>query len=305
MLALVASTASAQCGDGGPPAPPAVRRAIVGVVMDAQRAPLANVDVVVRDPRRQTRSNGDGVFRLDSLPPGKHEVIARRIGYALDVQTVTVTEDGGVARFCLAEEARALAPVITSASRGGLSGVVGDTGYKVIAGAEVRVMGQGLWALTDSAGEFHFPLKKGRYAVVVKKKGYSQQLAAVTVPEDSGRRILVWLGPPMRNTNAMAAAFDDMRERIMRTPSHRYHMITAEDLGKTSMSTAQAAQVLGRTPMADDCPVILAGSGGILPLYMIDKADVLMMEVVGAPLSRRRGGAMSKCAGQVLAWMKP
>ncbi|MEO5566987.1 MAG: carboxypeptidase-like regulatory domain-containing protein [Gemmatimonadaceae bacterium] len=190
--------------------------------------------------------------------------------------------------------------MVTSAPRGGLSGVIGDTTYAMVDGAEVRIMGEGKWVLSDSTGAFHIPIEKGTYAVVVSKKGYGKSLVSVTVPPDSGRKIAVWLGSLPRNPNRTALAMDGIRIRIMTTPAHRYKMITAEDLAKTDMNVVQMVRVAGRSAVLDDCPATIGGDGFSLPLYLIDKNEIALLEVIGAPLARRA----PKCPG-VIVWMKP
>jgi hypothetical protein len=299
--AAAATTARAQCRPGGPPSPPMERRALVGIVMDSLHEPLADVEVLIRAPRRQVRTNARGVFKLGGLEPGTYEVTVRRIGYELALQKYVITDSGGVARFCLVAEPRGLAPMVTSVLRGGLSGVVADTAMALVPGAEVRVMGEGLWAVTDSAGEFYIPAEKGTYAVVVTKNGYGQALLSVSIPTDSGRRIAVWLGSRHRNPNSMKLAIDGIRQRIMRTPAHRYKMVTSEDLARSNLSVAQVAQVAARTGVPDDCEAGIGGEQYSLPLYMIDKSEIAMMEIIGQPLRRTRVG---RCPG-LIVWLKP
>jgi hypothetical protein len=287
MLLVGAATARGQCTPGGPPSPRAVRGSISGVVMDTSHLELDNVEVVIRQPNRRARSEANGRFRLDSLAPGNYELIVRRIGYEMALQTITVTDSGGVARFCLIPDVKALQPMITSVFRGGLSGVIGDTTYAMVPGAEVRIMGMGLWTHSDSSGAFYLPVKKGTYAVVVTKKPYGQQLLSVTVPEDSGRKIAVWLGSRPRNANTLAIELDGIRQRVMRTPQFRYHIVSAEELSSTEMSLTQAVRVAGRTNVQDDCEAKIGGEPlAKIPLYMLAKDEIAMMEVVTAPLTK-------------------
>lgn len=284
--------------------------------MDTSHLELDNVEVFIREPKRHARSAANGRFHLDSLPPGNYPLIVRRIGYEIAMQTITVTDSGGIARFCLIPDVQALQPMITSSFRGGLSGVVGDTTYAMVPGAEIRVMGAGLHAISDSAGAFHIPLEKGTYAVVVSKKPYGQQLFSVTIPKDSGRNIAVWLGSRPRNANRLAMELDGIRERAMWIPAFRYHIVSAENLAATDMNLTQAVRVAGRTNVQDDCEATIGGSGGFsLPLYLIEKDEILMMEVVTQPLTR--GGKTTRAPSkktfgltppsdcpQVIVWLK-
>jgi hypothetical protein len=268
--------------------------------MDTAHNVLDNVEVFIRQPKRQARTNVRGTFALGDLEPGTYELIVRRIGYELALQKYIVTDSGGVARFCLQSEAQGLAAMITSVPRGGLSGVVGDTTYAVVPGAEVRLLGDGKWAITDSAGGFFIPVEKGIYPVMVSKKGYGPQVLSVRVPQDSGRKIAVWLGAPGRNPNTFKLHIEDMRQRILRTPAHRYRQVTSEDLASSELSLVQLVRVAGRGPADDDCEAFVAGTRMQLPLYMFDKNDIAMMEIVGGPIRAKA----ARCP-QVIVWMKP
>jgi hypothetical protein len=287
------SVARAQCTPGGPPNPPATPRTITGIVMDSAHNVLENAQVMIARPRRETRTSARGIFQLRDLDTGTYEITVRRIGHEIAVQKYIVTDSGGVARFCLFTEISALAPMITSVFRGGISGVIGDTALAMVRGAEVRVLGENKLAYSDSAGAFFFDVKPGRYTVVAKKKGYATQVIGVTVPKDSGRKVVVWLGSPARNPIAMANAIEGMRWNILMTPSFRYHRLTAEDLANNSLSLEQQIRVTGRQNVLDNCPVAIAGHGFGLPLYMIDKNDIALLEIVGAPLRQARSAPTS------------
>src|SRR5262249_28005646 len=69
LVALGAASAFAQ-------APPA----LTGVVRDSAGAPIADVEVVLRDANRATRTNGRGEFCLDAPDGGSYVVWFRRLG---------------------------------------------------------------------------------------------------------------------------------------------------------------------------------------------------------------------------------
>ena len=279
---FVAGNASAvlgQCTPGGPANPPAVRRAIVGTVMDSTHQPLENVTVGIRNPRRQAKTNAQGRFTLPDLDTGTYEVSVLKIGYETALQSYVVTDTGGVARFCLIPEATELPSVITSAKRLGLSGVIGDSTYRALEGAEVRVMGAGLHILTDSSGKFFLPVPKGTYPVWVSKPGYARRLISVTIPADSGREIAVWLGSPLPDANAVAARIDEMRNRILWARPNRSALISAEQIARSQAPLNGILVAQAKAAVKDDCLAHIDGTDFTLPLYMIDKEDVLMMEI--------------------------
>lgn len=323
------SVALSQCTPGGPMNPAATPRTITGIVMDSAHVPLENAIVKLVKPRREVRTNANGIFRLTDLDTGTYELTVRRIGYDMAVQRYIVPDSGGVARFCLFLDITALPAIVTSAPRGGIQGVVGDTALALVRGAEVRLLGENQLTYSDSAGGFFFPAKPGPYSIAVKKEGYGTQVVGVTVPKDSGRKIVVWLGSPPRNPNQMALAIEGMRWNILMTPSFRYHRVMAEELARSELSVEQLIRVRGRANVQDDCEAHIAGTNFSLPIYMLDKSEITMIEIVEAPLTARggdrgvtsingnasiatqgRGTAMAgqlppqNCPG-IVAWMKP
>jgi hypothetical protein len=324
----VASIARGQCTPGGPPNPPATPRTITGIVMDSAHFPLGNADVIIRRPKRQVKTSNRGIFQVTDLEPGTYELTVRHIGHEIAVQSYVVTDSGGVARFCLFDDIQSLPSMVTSIPRGGLTGVVGDTALALVAGADVRVLGENMLAHTDSAGGFFFPVEPGQYSVAVKKKGYGPQVIGVTVPKDSGRKIVVWLGSPPRNPNTMTNEIEGMRMRILMTPAFRYHRVTTEDLAQSELSLEQLVRVRGRTNIQADCEAHIAGTSFSLPIYMIDKSDIALLEIATAPLTSRHSGGPTSINGNqniatqrggsvisgmgppancpsLIAWMKP
>ena len=278
-VVVAAPAAAGQCAPGGPPNPAWVKRAIVGLVMDQNHRAIEDADVIVRSPRRQARTDRNGLFRLADLDTGVYELTVRRIGYEIAVQAYQVTDSGGGARFCLVPDPRGLPAMITSAKRPGLSGMVGDSTYAPLAGAEVRAVAEGQRTLTDSTGSFYLPLKKGTYPILITKQGFGRQFVSVTVPEDSGRQIAVWLGPPERSERRLAVAHDALRVRLLTAVGNRFGLLSSEDLAKTSTNLTGAAQVAARTRVKDECEAVIDGGPYTLPLYAIDKQEVSLIEI--------------------------
>jgi hypothetical protein len=322
VVTMAGGTAAAQeCRPGLPANPVAIPRSIVGVVLDSANHPIENANVGMRKPRREARSGANGRFQLSDLDPGTYEVAVRRLGYETTVAKYVVADSGGVARFCLVPEARGLAPMITSVARTGLAGIVGDSTYKAVADAEVRAVGENRVARTDSTGSFYLPLKPGTYAIWVVKPGFDRQTLSVTIPRDSGRQVAVWLGSPRPDKNRLAANLDSMRDRLLRANSMYASLASSEQIARFNTDLASAAQALSKGGRVHDvCEAVIDGGPMTLPLYMIDKNDVAMMEIY---LPRvKRGGASSimgggtraptsvgavssDCTAKVYVWMKP
>jgi len=208
-MSVVCGAASRVAGAQQPPARlPAVvvtgapdlpgPKKIAGVVRDTSAIPVDGAEISIPELQRRGLTQPDGSFRFENVPPGQYSVRARKLGYAPQIRPIVVDKDGGVGMFTLLPLQRALPPVIVSVARGGLSGVVGDTAFNPIAGAEVRVLGHGQSTRTDSLGGFYLPVKPGDYIVTVKQPGFDYKMVSVVVPNDSGRRITVFLPPQSR-----------------------------------------------------------------------------------------------------------
>lgn len=290
-LALLASIAAGQAAVGQQPAPrPAGPGTIVGVVLDTIGNPVDSVELLVGSIQRRTRSGPDGTFRFDDIKPGKYNVAARRPGYYPQVRSVVVDDKGGTVSFSLAPGVRALPPVVSSAPLGGLSGVIGDTAYNIVSGALISVVASDHRARSDSMGLFHIALKAGKYMVRVERPGYRSRLVSVTIPNDSGRRMTVWLTPSTRAQDARdAMALDSLEMRLaVRSPVWST-IYTREDINRLGIEDGAQLARLGanswKGSLDDRCMAIIDGGPIKAPLWSIDAADLEMMEVY----SPRRG----------------
>src|SRR5690242_16529370 len=174
---------------------PAGPGTLVGVVADTLATPLDSAEVFIASLKLHATAEPNGTFRFDGIKPGSYEISARRLGFFPQVQEVVVGDSGGVATFSLVRRLQPLPTVVTSAPRGGLSGVIGDSSYNILQGAEVTMLATDHRAITDSTGSFFMAAKPGRYMVRVQHQGYASRLIGVTIPQDSGRRILIGLAP--------------------------------------------------------------------------------------------------------------
>jgi hypothetical protein len=332
LAGMSASSVSAQCTPGGPPSPTAAKGTIAGIVMDTSHRVIEDVDVITRDPVRKVKTDVRGRFQLTDVKTGQVEVTVRKIGYEIAVQTIAVTDSGGIARFCLIPEPRALPAIISSVARGGISGVVGDSTYEVLRGAEVRAVAGGEHAVTDSAGGFFLDLKAGTYVLTVKKEGYGTQFISVTIPKDSGRQVAVWLASPPHNPVFLEQALEAMRTRVLLAKQggafdapgspNRARMVSSEQLAKNPGDLASALQAAASSRIDPNCEVVVDGGLYSLPLSMIDKENVAFAEIylekptrggvnsmptanksTTAIMAPKMGIVTSPCG--IFVWMKP
>lgn len=277
---------SAWAQQGATPTPPPRQgpRTLVGIVTDTSGNAIDSADVLIASLRRRTATNRDGLFEFTDINPGEYSVSARRVGYYPQTRTVTVDTAGGSTAFALLAHITGLPPVVTSAARGGLSGVVGDTTYNALRGARVTVIAGNRNTISDSLGAFYMDLKPGRYAVRISRPGYAPRLVSVTIPPDSGRRIVVWLTPSAPGFHAReAVAMDSLRERLLRRNPVYSKIYTREDVLRTGMTEATQFATMGAVmPVDASCQAIV--DGNILdrtPLWMFKAADIEMLEVYG------------------------
>jgi len=113
---------------------------------------------------------------------------------------------------------------------------------------------------------------------------------AVTVPEDSGRRIAAWLSPLVGKENPIVGKnMFDLEQRLMRRTPVKSRLYTNEDLTRLAIRDAhQAAErFLGRRLEDDECAKIDGGPEEA-PLWTIPSDDIELMEVYYAPPSRQQ-----------------
>jgi len=109
MLVVGASALQAQTGT------------IVGRVTDARSTqPLGLATIEVEGTRLGATAGADGRYRIANVPPGRHSVAARRIGYSVVRQPVTVAAGAeATANFTLEAAAVALDQVVVTGTAGG------------------------------------------------------------------------------------------------------------------------------------------------------------------------------------------
>jgi len=292
--------------------------AIVGTVSDTSLVPLDSVDVLILSGRQQTLS-ANGAFRLDKLKPGEYQLSARRLGYLPQMRAVTVGDNGGVTAFCLVPSAQTLAPVVTSAPRLGLSGVIADTAFGIVPGAEITVLGGSGQAVSDSAGIFFVPVKPGRYMVRVKRAGFESKMVSVTVPTDSGRKILVWLMPATRAAAPAREEWNvyDLKLRLDTMVHARSKIFTREDINNFAPTDVrQLAQTGAATYVDDGCFAVIDGGPDSMPMWALKPEDLEMLEVYSkkptrnaqtsiiANTRRRLPVPGANCSLQIFAWLR-
>jgi len=269
---------------------PAGPHTVLGFVADTFATPLDSVEVFIASLKLHTTASPDGMFRFAEVKTGSYQVSARRFGYFPQVREVVVGDSGGVVSFALVPRQQSLPTVVSSAARGGLSGVIGDSSYNILPGSEVVLLGSDHHAITDSTGSFFLEAKPGHHMVRVTHPGYQSRLVSFTIPSDSGRRILVGLAPRTRPPLAREeAAIMELSFRLTRR-SVMSKIYTREDINHMGMTELQQIATAGAFQRVDEsCQAIINGGPVTMPIWLITAADIESVEIYPPdPEARRR-----------------
>ncbi len=263
---------------------------VVGVVRDASGRPIADAVVYLTGQRRDVRTRADGAFRLPVPARGRYTVGARRLGYRGVSEEVRL--DTGVTRIDLEMERLPdyLSSVITTANRGGLSGVVLDTDGNPVPNATVQPIGGGVGSTrTNAQGEFFLGVKGGKYLLRLDKPGLRRQIVGVTVPKDTGRRMVATMAIQIGKPNPQEGAnLFDMQQRVIRASPVWQRLVTREDMIKFGSKDAQqVARRFSASPVRDDECALLDGGPGRAPLWAIDVEEIEFMETTAKPAPLR------------------
>lgn len=107
LLPIASGVADAQT----PAAKPAVNT-VSGIVRDADRQPMADVEVALRPGGKRTRSDSAGQYQIANVSPGSYVAVARKTGFRPEQWDVAVRRgSSATADFTLAmREAEPIAP---------------------------------------------------------------------------------------------------------------------------------------------------------------------------------------------------
>lgn len=277
-----------------------------GSVVDKDGRPIENADVAIEQLQRRVRSAADGQFVFVDVKSGKYTVSVRSIGFASASSKITVKDSAVSVKFVLERRSFTLPARVTTASRGGLSGVIADTGYAPLADARVRVIGFEGEALTDSRGAFFLPVRPGRYLVRIEREGYARQIVGVTIPESEGREVAAFMTPQKGKDNPQIGAnLFDLRQRMILAGPARTQVFTREDIDKFGRpDVLWLVRGAAGYPVGADCAVIVNGGPRREQLWRIPSDDVEFVEVYGIPAPRvtagPRSGSREKMAEQRL-----
>ncbi len=266
-------------------------------IVDGTGKPVPDADVFVVQLDRTVRSGQNGVFRLAPVPAGRYTAGVRKVGHLPASATLNAAVGATPVDIELIALTTRIAPVITTARRGGLSGVVSDTALRPLARAQVKPAGSGRAVQTDSTGHFFIDLRPGTYMVSVVRDSFARQTLAVTIPPDSGREIAVWLSPRDSRRRAEEAVearrLFDLDQKMIRASRQSTRYFSRDQLvalGITDMFRLAIRWANGS--ITADCTVSIENDGGAsygVPLNSVLTDDVEFVELYMRGAGQRAG----------------
>lgn len=205
---LVGQTAFAQGG-----------RTVKGITRDsASSAPLAGALVEVRSQgtRATARTDEEGNFRISSLPPGRYQLSAIRIGFSeikrefdLGARDTTVV----LSMMPISQQLDAFRV------RGDVSAIYGMVGtlpdLLPLNGVKIQVIGANKTIVTDATGGFFIPVNDpGQYMVRMTREGFQERMFPIEVPRGravDGSRLL---DPGAATPKGFDVLYKDMDSRL-------------------------------------------------------------------------------------------
>ncbi len=285
-------------------------------VLDNNGAPVAEAAVFIVQLDRTVRTGADGIFLVTGVLAGRYEVGVRKVGYLPRSATIATGRGTLVPTISLVPFTTRMTPVVTTASRGGLSGVISDTALRPLARARVKVAGSGRAVATDSTGRFFVDLRPGSYLLSVERDAFAPQMLSVTIPKDSGREIAVWLSARNKANRAVeimqAKRLFDLDRNMLRASRQSSRYFTRDDLlekGITDMPRLARQWAQGSINAA--CTIVIANDGGApyeVPLSSVETSDVEFVELYQPQPGRGVGahlGTSSPCGNlKIVVWLR-
>jgi hypothetical protein len=281
-----------------PPVQPAV---LSGTVKDVDGKPLRDVIVDVSGVKRHAVTDDRGRFRVDKLTTAPLVMIVRRVGMVVLTFDVNLVPGDNEVSIIMEPLPQVLDVVRSATEQTGLFGVVGDTAFNIIQGANVSTIVHKSSAVTNDKGQFFFdPVQPGADMVDVRKLGFRPRIVSFTMPPKGGQRVAIWLTPlpgglddkSVRRmsapSNALVQELFDFGQRRRWASSARSMFATREVLAQyaSGMTAEEALRYLPRfgtvRPYDIDC-VIVDGTmaAGFFDQYYTNEIESLEITAVG------------------------
>ncbi len=255
-------------------------------VTDTAARVIDGAEIFVVQLNSTVRTGIDGVAVLPKSNVGYYDLGIRRLGFLPASMRIDLAAATPIHSIVLRTIAVRLPPVVTTATRQGLTVIVSDTLLRPLKGARVSARGSGRSARTDAYGRAQMDLTAGSYLVQVQRDSFAQALIAVNIPQNAGREIAVWMSvlrPDQRAQQTMEATrlFDLDRRMLRASPSMSrfYTRAQLEELGITDMFSLAARWASGR--ISGLCSVTMLEGAGMFgfPIASVYTSDVEFVEL--------------------------
>lgn len=307
MTRWVLLASAALVAAGVPVAAARAQATLAGVVRDSAGGPVADVEIILRDTNRGTRTNNRGQFTLADVAPGNYRVWFRRLGYtSVEYNWAARGSERTDVNVGMRMIPRSLDPVVVRAdedkrakARASILGLVIDSANKAIPEAEVQLVGADMSGLTRDNGGFLFkPLGVGTYVIRVRKIGYSPATVTVQLVENDDREVVVRMTPLAKGLDPVVvtakSGYDPRDETVWKELERRKRWVNfqsrflgPEDLkgfygasldhAMVRTGLARGSSVLGRP--ADACILLNGKTPLVQPLSTYTTDDVELLEI--------------------------
>lgn len=318
----VAAPAAAQ----NPAAPTAI---LTGIVRDSAGGPLRDVEILLTETTRATRTDGSGRFTLGDVPPGAYRVWFRRLGYtSTQYDWAAIAGQRLEVSVAMNQIAKTLDPVVVQAqeekemnARASILGLVIDSSGVPIEEAEVQLVGANRSGLTRANGGFLFrPLAIGPYVVRIRKLGFEPSVVKLTLVAGDDREVVVRMRRIATSLDAVViterSGYDSHDEQVwedlekrMRWKSFKTPVLGPEDLRRfygADLDRVAKQLLLGRASTGGDACILLNGKTPMrrpLRIFDTDQIDLLEIYPGGTELSGTiawRMGGLPNCVARGL-----
>ena len=276
---------------------PPASATLTGIIRDSTGAPISNVEVLLTETSRGTRTDDAGKFTLGDVSPGAYRVWFRRLGYSSSQfdWAARVGQRTEVA-VTMTPIAKPLDPVVVFEKeakemndRASILGLVIDSAGAPIDEAEVQLVGANRSGLTRANGGFLFrPLAVGPYVLRVRKLGYEPSVVKLNLLAGDDREVVIRMRQiPTRLDPVVitersgynprdAQIYDDLESR-MRWKSFKSPIFGPEDLAKfrgLGLDETMKLLLLERSAVRGyPAPAVMAAQRQQQAMSAIDRAE--------------------------------
>lgn len=259
---------------------------------DGAGIPLVLVRAQQGEFVREARTDSAGHYRIVGAWAGRWLVTARRLGFAADSSTVTVTDAGLRHDRVLAPLVPRIGAQVITAAWSGVHGVVGDRTYQPVANATVEVVGRNRSGTTTADGSFAFPQLPGTPLLLrVRAPGFEPRLVSALIPASGNVELSVLLDAQQGDGPSLVLA-DELDMRMAWSSPLSAYLTRAEVLAaetrdlRLALELAPAVNRKGLRVTRAACVFVDGVARPSLPLDLVDPERVEFIEIYAGAADR-------------------